>query len=148
MTDLFVGRLEGNEFLIERQVRWGECDPAGIVYTPNFLDYAVDTGRLFWRAIARREFSSENGCGLNLPVKQLSSVFHSPLATDDRFRMRAGIVRVGTSSFAVRVLGIHKDRPAFEAEITFVSVTTAPRRSVALPDEFRAVLSRMMTAAA
>lgn len=145
MADLSAGRLEGNEFLIKRQVRWDECDPAGIVYTPNFVDYAVDTGRLFWRAIARHEFGSENGCGLNLPVKQLSSVFHAPLACDDRFQMRARIVRVGTSSFAVRVLGVHQERPAFEVEITFVSVTTAPRRSSPLPDEFRAVLSRMMT---
>ena len=24
-------------------VRWGDCDPAGIIYTPKAIDYALET---------------------------------------------------------------------------------------------------------
>ena len=27
----------------KRMVRWGDCDPAGIIYTPKAIDYALET---------------------------------------------------------------------------------------------------------
>ena len=30
-------------FSKERFVRWGECDPAGVIYTPRVFEYALDT---------------------------------------------------------------------------------------------------------
>ncbi len=33
----------GKPFSIKRMVRWGDCDPAGIVYSPRVFDNAVET---------------------------------------------------------------------------------------------------------
>jgi acyl-CoA thioesterase FadM len=144
MTDSLAGNLQENAFVVERQVRWGECDPAGIVYTPNFVDYAVDTARMFWRAVAWRDFGSSDGCGLELPAKHLTSTFHAALACDDHFSLRAEIVRVGKSSFDVRVRGSRETKPVFETTITFVSVVGEPRRALALPEAIRTTMARMI----
>ncbi len=29
-------------FAVTRTVKWGDCDPAGIIYTPRVLDYAME----------------------------------------------------------------------------------------------------------
>ena len=35
-------RPETRPFTVMRTVRWGDCDPAGIIYTPRVLDYAME----------------------------------------------------------------------------------------------------------
>ena len=37
------------KFTVRRIVNWGDCDPAGIVYTPRVLDYACETIDAFLR---------------------------------------------------------------------------------------------------
>jgi hypothetical protein len=32
---------------VHRRVRWGECDPAGVVYTVNFCEYVASAFELF-----------------------------------------------------------------------------------------------------
>lgn len=132
-------------FTIERRVKWGECDPAGIVYTPNLIDYAVDTARLFIRASFERELGRSDAAGLDLPVKSLSSVFHSALACDDDCILQAHFVRLGGSSFDVLVRAAHSGgRAAFEVTATFVSIASGPRRAVRLPDDVRAAIGRLI----
>lgn len=38
--------------ITEFEVRWGECDPAGIIYHPHYID---------WFSVARMRFIKENG---------------------------------------------------------------------------------------
>ena len=33
--------LSERPLTVRRRVRWGECDPAGVVYTATFADYAI-----------------------------------------------------------------------------------------------------------
>ncbi len=36
-------------FTVTRTVRWGDCDPAGIIYTPRVLDYAMEILEAWYR---------------------------------------------------------------------------------------------------
>ena len=38
-------------FTQTRVIKWGECDPAGIVYTPRILDYAMETVEAWYRDV-------------------------------------------------------------------------------------------------
>ncbi len=39
--------LADTPFVVRRRVKWGECDPAGVVYTPSFSEYvACETHQL------------------------------------------------------------------------------------------------------
>jgi acyl-CoA thioester hydrolase len=133
---------DDNTFTSERMVRWGECDPAGIVYTPNFVDYAVDVGRLFIREITLREHGSPDFFQLNLPVKNVAVTFHSALYCDDVVKLRAAFTRVGKTSFEVSISGHRSDTAIFNAAVTFVSVAASPRRSASLPEAFRCTVEK------
>ena len=37
------GSVQPTAFQVTRRVSWGDCDPAGIIYTPRVLDYAMET---------------------------------------------------------------------------------------------------------
>ncbi|MDH3966294.1 MAG: acyl-CoA thioesterase, partial [Rhodospirillales bacterium] len=37
------GSAKPSAFNVTRRVKWGDCDPAGIIYTPRVLDYAMET---------------------------------------------------------------------------------------------------------
>lgn len=136
----------GGPFIVERLVRWGECDPAGIVYTPNFLDYAVDAARLFIRETTQRRHGAPDACGLNLPAKALNATFHSPLYCDDVLIMRPAFVRLGNSSFDVTVHGSrgHERASIFDAKITFVSIANNPRQPLPLPASFRNMIDQIL----
>lgn len=32
-------------FVVRRRVKWGECDPAGVVYTVTFSEYVIHPSR-------------------------------------------------------------------------------------------------------
>ena len=38
-------------FSVRRTVIWGDCDPAGIVYTPRVLDYAMEILEAWYREV-------------------------------------------------------------------------------------------------
>ena len=39
--------LSERPFVVRRTVRWGDCDPAGVVYTGRFTDYLLGAVGLF-----------------------------------------------------------------------------------------------------
>jgi acyl-CoA thioesterase FadM len=102
---------------------------------------------LFIRAAIERELGRPNSAGLNLPVKSLSSVFHTALARDDNFSMQADFVRLGRSSFDVLVRATRSsDRaPAFEVRLTLVSIMNNPRRALPLPQEVRGAIQKLVS---
>ena len=38
-------------FTVTRTVKWGDCDPAGIIYTPRVLDYAMEIVEAWYREV-------------------------------------------------------------------------------------------------
>ncbi len=38
-------------FTVTRTVKWGDCDPAGIIYTPRVLDYAMEILEAWYREV-------------------------------------------------------------------------------------------------
>lgn len=39
--------LSERPLVIRRRVKWGDCDPAGVVYTPMFSEYVISAAELF-----------------------------------------------------------------------------------------------------
>ncbi|MCL6516048.1 acyl-CoA thioesterase [Alicyclobacillus sp.] len=73
----------------EFEVRWGECDPAGIVYHPAYLD---------WFSVARMHFLQENGIsymkefhdrGIVVVVLEAQCQYRKPLRAEDRVWVEA-----------------------------------------------------------
>ena len=136
--------LHSVPFTIRRRVKWGDCDPAGVVYTVMFSEYVISAAELFYGQLfnstpqrARDEHSFDT------PIRALSFDFRSSLRPDDEFDMRVLVSDIRTRTY---VLAITARTPVgvdvFHAQLTPICVAPNPRRGVPIPDVLRDALER------
>jgi len=131
-------------FIFRRRVLWGECDPAGIVYTPRFTDYVTIAAFHFLgyllggsaiEGMRRHQFGT--------PCKALNVVFHSPLRPDQIFDMTVSTSRIGTTTFELAVAGTTENGvAAFDANITLITVRHTEIVAIPVPKVLREGLAR------
>lgn len=129
-------------FKTQRTVLFGDCDPAGAIYTPRVAHYVVEAVMEFQASrlqgpAARKIFDM----GVLPPARNLSVDFMAPLTWDDRIEMEVTCTTVGTTSFTCAVTARREDGVvAFQARLTQVCVSPETRRPVALPEHLRQAL--------
>lgn len=85
------------------KVEWGQCDPAGIVFYPQFLMiFDASTGELFARtglsaSEMRRRYSI-----LGMPLVEQGAKFLKPCRFDDEIIVESEVEEWGRTSFTVR----------------------------------------------
>lgn len=127
----------------ELVVRFGHCDPAGIVFYPRYFEmlnafvedwFADALGLPFDTLIGQR--------GLGLPTAQLDTRFLRVSRHGERLRQRLAVERVGGASLALRIDFTGGDGPRVEFRQVLVCTSLATHRPVPLPDDLRAALAR------
>ena len=81
-------------------IEWGDCDPAGIVYFPNFFRYFDNaTTRLFTEALGAKkaEWMARYGAA-GLPMADIQASFRAPAAFGDEVAVETRVTRLGRSS--------------------------------------------------
>lgn len=131
-------------FTQRRTVKWGECDPAGIVYTPRFLDWTVEAVEAAFRAIAGITWPEVQArFGLGAPMRQASLDFASPLRAYDDADLAVTVDSLGTSSIGYRVTTRRPDGTlCFTGLLTSVMIDLRTFRPVAIPADIRAPFER------
>ena len=85
------------------RIEWGQCDPAGIVFYPQYLIiFDISTGWLFERTgltplAMRRKYGI-----VGMPIVEVSARFVKPCRFDDEIVVESEIGEWGRSSFTVR----------------------------------------------
>ncbi len=128
-------------YVVERVVKWGECDPAGIIYTPRAFDYATeavegwyrDVGGLDWQGMGQRNFGA--------PTVHAECDFLRPLRPNEKVRVVLGIERIGEASLTFRIDCLGGDgEPSLK--VTMVSCFTdfagGEARPMPIPPDIRA----------
>lgn len=128
-------------FTVRRIVRWGECDPAGIVYTPRFLDYATEAVDDFVREVLGTTWYKLRRIDRGHPMVHASLDFYKPLAADDLFDLVVIVEHVGRSSIAYQVAGRNLDGElCFEAKMvgSIIQINgPADMKAIPIPDDIR-----------
>jgi YbgC/YbaW family acyl-CoA thioester hydrolase len=129
-----------------RTLAWGECDPAGIVFYPNYYR---------WMDEATWAMFSEAGYGadrmrarhFSLPLVESRCEFLSSPLFGDEIEIRSQVSRWGRSSFSLsHEFVIAKDGRVLarghESRVwcRYETGPGSPLRSVPIPDEVRAAL--------
>ena len=72
-------------FAVTRTVKWGDCDPAGIIYTPRVLDYAMEILEAWYREVVGVPWLVLNrDMGLGAPtVRAELGFFDAPYSDQD-----------------------------------------------------------------
>jgi len=129
-------------FVEKRTILFGECDPAGILYTPRICEYIVEGALRFLSACLGEPFERYMFAkDLTLPARNLTVDFLRPLTWDDEIEIRAGLLEMRTHSYTVQISAFDASgNAAFSGRITQVCVGHKSRRVEAVPDNFRAGL--------
>jgi acyl-CoA thioester hydrolase len=127
-------------FVHELRVRYGECDPQGIVFNANYLLYFDVAFTELWRAgVGPWQEMVERG--IDAVVAEANVRFHAPARFDDELRLRAIVARLGTTSITTRIDVLRGDELLVEGELRHVCVTTDTWGKTDLPEWVRSGLS-------
>jgi acyl-CoA thioester hydrolase len=114
------------------RVRYGECDPQGIVFNANYLLYVDVAFTEMWReAIGPWLEMPERG--YDAVVAETRLLFRAPARFDDEVAVRMQVVRLGRSSIETAVEMRRGDELLIEAELRHVVVSSQTWRSTEMP---------------
>ncbi len=125
------------------RVRFGDCDPAGIVFFPNWFVLANAAIEDLFRERLGIDFHQLHGeRGIGTGFVHAAATFMRPGMMGDQVMLTPLIRRVGGASYAID-LHIHRGEEEL-ARLDLVTATTnlASRSSVPVPPDLRAALLR------
>ena len=142
-TERIVGRLP---LKVLRRVRWGECDPAGVVYTVNFCGYVASAFELFMSELLGGPLqAAKRQHGFAVPARALTLDFLDTLQPDDQFIMTVLVTEIRTRTFDLAVTGTCSGRDIFKAKLTPILVDPN-RLAIPIPEFLRQRLDSYRTA--
>ncbi|MDR7272435.1 4-hydroxybenzoyl-CoA thioesterase [Pelomonas saccharophila] len=137
----------GNAFQREQLVRFGHCDPAGIVFYPRYFEmlneliedwFAHDLGLPFDLLIGQRR--------VGMPTAQLDTRFLRVSRHGDRLQQTIRIERLGGGSLKLNIAFVGDDGTRVEFTQVLVCTSLATHKPQAFPDDLRAALERSLAA--
>lgn len=126
-------------FVTQLQVRFGDVDPAGIVYYPKVYDYIHEAFEDLWNVhVGLRYYYLVSEERLGFPLVHSEVDFKQPLRFGDRPLVRITCSKIGTSSLVLRYRLSVDEQLCVDAKMTVVCVALDGLSSVPIPDEYRA----------
>ncbi len=125
--------------VVRQTVSWGHCDPAGIIYTPRVLDYAIETLEAW-----NREFLGVSWIRLNkemslgFPTVRSELDFFRPPAVDHVIDLGLEVLEVGRSSLTTLITG--RDNGGvdyFRVKLVSCLISVPDYTPQEIPDDFR-----------
>ena len=139
--------MSGKSFAQQRRLNWGEADPAGTIYAPRAIDFAIQAIEALWIEAAGLSFNDlYSRLGLGAPWVHTSCEFANPLRAGEVFDLRVALERIGRSSLnwsgeATRPNG----EPLFRLKLVSVIIDAKSGESRPVPDAIRKALSAYVT---
>jgi len=128
-------------------IEWGQCDPAGIVFYPRYMEmFDTGTAQLFTHTgLSAAEIRGVYGI-IGLPLVEQGAKFLLPCRFDDEVTVESEAGEWGRASFVVKHRILKRDRLAVEGFEKRVWAAADPNRpgqirAVAIPREVIACLS-------
>ncbi len=132
-----------------QKIRFDDVDGAGIVYYPQFFHLCHAAFEDFFDTAAHVSYPELiSRQRLAFPTVAIHSEFHAPLTYGDIAIVSLGIRKIGNSSVTF-VYAIRRKRDGelcFEADVTTVMVQTEGLRPIPLPETYRQLFQRYLTA--
>jgi acyl-CoA thioesterase FadM len=129
-------------FARRRRIHWGDSDPAGLVFAPRCIEFAIAHVEDLFLALFGVGFHAwQEDERIILPWVHVECEFLSPVRPADDVVLTLSAPRVGRSSIAYVVEGRGDDGKArFRVAMTAVAVGKETGRPVPVPEDLRAAL--------
>jgi 4-hydroxybenzoyl-CoA thioesterase len=132
-------------FTLVHPVRFADCDPAGIVFFPRFLEMVNDlTEDWFAQGLGTpfNEFHMVRGYGV--PVVNTRIDFLKACRLGESVSLELGIESLGGSSAVLAIRGHVGGEQRLRLRHRIAIVSLEPRRAVAIPEELRERMKRFL----
>ncbi|MGT2509392.1 acyl-CoA thioesterase [Cupriavidus basilensis] len=140
--------LSERPFVDRRAVRWGDCDPAGVVYTRRFTDYLLGAVGLYSAYMAGGDGRRGEMHGVGTPCKAMRFGFFGTLWPDDVIDITCFVEAIRTRSFDIRCVARRLNgATVFEGMFSPICVRQDCREGTLIPDSLRVVLNRFLSPA-
>ena len=132
-------------FTLLQQVRFGDVDPAGIVYFPRIYDYLHEAFEELWeKHVGARYYHLLLERRIGFPLVHSEVDFSSPLRFGDRPIVRITCFKLGETSLGLHYVYEVDDRVCVDARQTTVCVNTKTMNPQPLPPEFRERFAQLL----
>ncbi|MEX3958757.1 acyl-CoA thioesterase [Trinickia sp. EG282A] len=129
-------------FESQKLVRFQHCDPAGIVFYPQYFvlfhelieDWFNDGLRVNYADFIANQ-------KLGVPTVRMEVDFFAPSKIGDALQMQLAVKRIGTSSIGLSLAAFAGDVLRVRVQQTIVLFSLERREPVAIPDDLRRRLS-------
>jgi acyl-CoA thioester hydrolase len=122
------------------RVRYGECDPQGVVFNANWLAYFDIVMTEFWRE-AGCDYRDMLAGGTDMVVAESRIRFLGPAGFDDDVDFTARVTRLGKTAVSTAIEARVGDAPVVEGELRHVFVDPATKVKRRMPDRVREALA-------
>jgi 4-hydroxybenzoyl-CoA thioesterase len=140
--------MAAETFEIEDTIRFAQCDPAGIVFFPQYL-VMLNTLHERWfnegLGVPYHEYIGQRRLGV--PTVRLECDFTAVSKHGDRLRQRLAVAKLGRSSVELAVEFSSGDELRARFRQVLVCTSLATHKAVALPDDVRQSMRRYLRAA-
>lgn len=123
-------------FVHQLRVRYGECDPQGIVFNANYLLYFDVAFTEYWRERVG-PWQEMVAAGVDAVVAEANLRFRSPARFDDQLALEVTTEELGTTSTTTRVDIRRDDELLVECRLRHVFVDTATWAKTTMPEWIR-----------
>jgi acyl-CoA thioester hydrolase len=130
VSDVFTHRI---------RVRYGECDPQGVVFNANWLAYCDIVITELWRELIG-DYSGMVAQGADMMVAEAGIRFRGAARFDDVVEFQLSVTRLGETALSTRVEARVDGNLAIEATMRHVFVDPGTNTKRPIPDDIRAAL--------
>jgi len=132
-------------FVTQIQVRFGDVDPAGIVYFPKIYDYVHQAFEEVWDVhVGKRYYHLIGEERIGFPLVHSEVDFKSPLRFGDRPIVKISCFRLGRSSIGLHYRFFVADVLCVDARMTTACIDLDSMKSIETPPDFRARFEEIM----
>lgn len=130
------------DFIVEREVRFADCDPAGIVFFPNYFCMINSVVEDWWRSIGTPWTELISVRRVGTPTVRLDTEFVRPSTFGDVLRFHLQVERLGNASLTLRHVVIGNDCARMRARQVLVATDLNTHQSIPWPEDVRLAITR------
>ena len=119
------------------RVRYGECDPQGVVFNANYLAYNDVAAIELWRASIGGYDSLTSEHGVDVLVAEVNVRYLLPLYFDDEIEIEVGVRDFGNTSMKLGARIWRGQEQATEISTRSVFIVPEQKTKVSIPDSVR-----------
>lgn len=124
-----------------RMVRFSDCDPAGIVYTPRFIDMANGVIEDFFLAKLRIGYHALIQSGIGLGYKSVDSDFFRPALMGDRLNFVVIVEHIGRTSVIFSIHCVREVEEIMRCRLVMVTTSLNTHNAISIPQHVKAALT-------